>query len=115
MALARLNLSLILAGTLVMSLVAFASNIDGLQLASRLGIRGPVKQCIEQHTFPVQADVGEWTYTREWMFTPDGRRLRSGTGIRPKPNSVTTYTYDAAGHVLGSWTGNPSQEVRFST
>ena len=107
---ARLCFSLLLASTLL-HLLIFGSDSDGVQTASRMGFRGHVKQCTEQDTYPAQGEVATRTYTSEWTFTPDGRVLQSRTGQGSQLESVTTYTYDPAGHPLSSFTSNPGQSA----
>jgi len=85
--------------------------------ASDSGLRGPVRQCIEQTTYGADGSVAERRFTTTSMYSPGGLLLEIRNEQSPGPEYVTTYAYNAAGHVVKVSSGNegPSGTTKFDT
>ncbi|HWR36234.1 MAG TPA: hypothetical protein VN622_10230 [Clostridia bacterium] len=107
----RLRLGVVILTAVLLTSVALGSDVEKT-LASHSGLRGRVKQCIEQTLYPAQGDVAERTYTSTSIYSPDGSLLQSRTSQSPEVDYVTTYTYDADGQLLRitSSTSTPDAE-----
>jgi YD repeat-containing protein len=70
--------------------------------ATTLGLRGTVKQVVEETTYPSSDDAGR-TFTSTWTFAADGRLLQSQFQSFG-PRVTTNYSYDARGRLAKvSW------------
>jgi hypothetical protein len=94
---------------LVAAAVLLTSLAGGTDLqktsASDSGLRGPVRQCIEQTTYVADGTVGERSFTNTSVYSPSGWLLERRMGQSPGPDYVTTYIYDAAGRLLKTSSG----------
>jgi hypothetical protein len=103
------------------SAILLTSSAGGSDLqktnASDSGLRGPVRQCIEQTTYLADENVPERGFTSTSVYSPAGWLLQSRMEYRSGPAYVTTYTYDAAGHLLRQSSGSddPSGAGKFDT
>jgi YD repeat-containing protein len=95
---------------LVASAVLLTSAAGGSDLqktsTSDSGLRGPVRQCIERTTYPADENLPERGFTSTSLYSPGGWLLQSRTEYSSGPAYVTTYTYDAAGHLLRKSSGS---------
>jgi len=73
--------------------------------ASDSGLRGPVRQCIEQTTYGADSTVAERSFTTTSVYSPSGLLLETRMGQSSGRDYVTTYTYDAAGRLLNMSSG----------
>jgi YD repeat-containing protein len=86
----------------------------------KAGLRGPVQQCTEEHTFPPSGDFPGTTNTATTTYSPDGRILHSTNVNSFGPESQefsTTYTYDSTGRLLKKTTKNsasPASEIKYT-
>ena len=98
---------------LVASAILLTSSAGGSDLqktnASDSGLRGPVKQCIEQTTYLADENLPERGFTSTSVYWPSGWLLQSRMEYSSGPAYVTTYTYDAAGHLLRKSSGSADQ------
>jgi hypothetical protein len=92
------------------SAILLTSSAGGSDLqktsASDSGLRGPVKQCIEQTTYLADENLPERGFTSTSVYSPGGWLLQSRMEYSSGPAYVTTYTYDAAGHLLRKSSGS---------
>jgi hypothetical protein len=92
------------------SAILLTSSAGGSDLqktsASDSGLRGPVRQCIEQTTYLANENVPEHSFTNTSVYSPGGWLLQSRMEYSSGPAYVTTYTYDAAGHLLRKSAGS---------
>src|ERR1035438_603554 len=88
---------------LVASAILLTSSAGGSDLqktnASDSGLRGPVKQCIEQTTYLADENLPERGFTSTSVYWPSGWLLQSRMEYSSGPAYVTTYTFDAGGRV----------------
>ncbi len=85
--------------------------------ASDSGLRGPVKQCVEQTTYVADGTISERSFTSTSVYSPAGWLLQTRMQQSSGPDYVTNYTYDAAGRLLKvtSGTDDPSGAGKFET
>jgi hypothetical protein len=94
----------LLAFTVVVTSVAGGTDLPKTNLSDS-GLRGSVKQCIEQTIYPADGTIPERSFTQTSIYSPGGRLLQSHMKYSSGPDYVTTYTYDAAGHLLSQSSG----------
>ncbi len=84
--------------------------------ASDSGLRGPVRQCVEQTTYVADSAISERSFTSTSVYSPAGWLLQTRMQQSSGPDYVTTYTYDAAGRLLKVTSGNdPSGAGKLDT
>ncbi|MCU1306955.1 MAG: hypothetical protein JWN45_1650 [Acidobacteriaceae bacterium] len=97
--LSRLRCCFVFLVAIVLPSAALGSDMDKT-LLSDVALRGPVKQCIEQTTYPATGNFAERTSTLESIYSPEGRLSQRRTGQGTAQDYVATYKYDAAGRLL---------------
>lgn len=92
------------------SAILLTSSAGGSDLqktnASDSGLRGPVRQCVEQTTYLADENVPEPGFTSTSVYSPGGRLLQSRMEYSSGPAYITAYTYDSAGHLLRQSSGS---------
>jgi YD repeat-containing protein len=84
------------------------------------GLRGPVQQCTEEHTFPPSGDFPGTTTTTTTTYSSDGRILQSTNANSFGPESQessTTYAYDSTSRLLKKTTkssASPDVEIKYN-
>jgi YD repeat-containing protein len=86
----------------------------------KAGLRGPVQQCTEEHTFPPSGDFPGTTNTTTTTYSLDGKLLHS-TNVNSfgpeSQESSTTYAYDSTGRLLKKTTkssASPDVEIKYN-
>jgi len=87
------------ASAVLLTSLAGATELDKTSL-SDAGLRGHVRQCIEQAIHPADGTLSEQSLTTTSVYSPEGRlletRIQDGSGA----DYLVTYTYDSAGRLV---------------
>jgi len=105
----RLQLCVVPVSLFLLATLARGSEMEK-PLASDLGLRGPVKQCVEQTIYPGEGGLAERSQTVTWIYSPEGRLLQSRTVQSSGPDYATTYTYDETGRLLKRSSGTEGEQ-----
>lgn len=104
--------SLVLCSALLLTTLAFGIDMSKTR-ASEAGLKGPVKQCIDQTTYPAQGDIPERTFTVTSSYSAGGQLLERRSKAPSAPDAVaTTYTYGASGHLLKTVFGAAASDAQ---
>ena len=100
----RSSAFLVAAATVLLSSLAGGAEVEKTK-ASDVGLRGPVRRCIEKTTYLANEILGDRSFTIVSLYSPSGWLLQRHSEQGSGSDYVTTYSYDAAGRLLNSSSG----------